>query len=737
MWRTLRAAVEDGVKDFSREAITELNSTLSDGRKIVQRTTETFDVEEARDSAGRLIEGALRRQSSAGRLQRVLSNTSIESEAEESKPKASSSDWGSVSLSRTGSPSKDVDTVGALPRRSSEDSGGSWLRPAAPSAFNSRAGSTSSDWADSEGEAKTQVVIGSSRGSPPARRRSVSVGRERSRSATQMERDRPAAQGVASDGRLLPGSASGSTGDLGKLKLASEELQQMLMAEQLRTKQAEAKLASFTGTLQQRLLHLATEVEARGNALERLREENEGLTADYNGLRERFGAKEAEARAAASAVQALEKQLRAARSSAASHRPDPQEAEEGQASREDFEARLEAQTVKAKAAAEACAAAEVRAATAEAARDAADAARLAAQRARRDFEAQAQATEAAAEAERNESAAAQGLSAQLKAESDRRAKVFKNAVKAGVAKVQAELEAERDFLEVRIQELQQALAEAQQEAAHALEGRQEALAEAGARLADAEAAGELAVSAQEAADAARARERAALQSASQADAHIQAATQAKDEAERRLQEAVQQAEAGERSAAHARAQLEESGRRHAAAAASFEMEKARLQSRCEAASAAARELEARAEASADAIASAQQAQRDARAQVAALEQQVIELRKQGSRFGLPKPSVLLSSLGLDRGFSRTSSAAKLDLEAQKKDLSRASYAREESWQRQLLGKEAMHGALMRGQISPRMGVIIAYLALLHLAVMMCFTRHHSTPDCRMHSLPGT
>lgn len=92
----------------------------------------------------------------------LCSNTSIESEAEESKPKASSSDWGSVSLSRTGSPSKDVDTVGALPRRSSEDSGGSWLRPAAPSAFNSRAGSTSSDWADSEGVAQlahTQTVL--------------------------------------------------------------------------------------------------------------------------------------------------------------------------------------------------------------------------------------------------------------------------------------------------------------------------------------------------------------------------------------------------------------------------------------------------------------------------------------------------------------------------------------------------------------------------------------------------
>lgn len=51
--------------------------------------------------------------------------------------------------------------------------------------------------------------------------------------------------------------------------------------------------------------------------------------------------------------------------------------------------------------------------------------------------------------ERSERAAAQGLSVQLKAEADRRAKVFHNAVKAGVAKVQAELEAERDSLEAR------------------------------------------------------------------------------------------------------------------------------------------------------------------------------------------------------------------------------------------------------------------------------------------------
>ena len=34
----------------------------------------------------------------------------------------------------------------------------------------------------------------------------------------------------------------------------------MMQAEQMKTKEAEGKLASFTGTLQQRLLQLATEV---------------------------------------------------------------------------------------------------------------------------------------------------------------------------------------------------------------------------------------------------------------------------------------------------------------------------------------------------------------------------------------------------------------------------------------------------------------------------------------------
>lgn len=68
--------------------------------------------------------------------------------------------------------------------------------------------------------------------------------------------------------------------------------------------------------------------------------------------------------------------------------------------------------------------------------------------------------------------------------------------------------------------------------------------------------------------------------------------------------------------------------------------------------------------------------RDVTSQVAALEQQVADLRRaQASRFGLPSTSDLLQTLGLDRGFSRTPSAAQLDLEAQKKDLGRPGHSR--------------------------------------------------------------
>ena len=125
------------------------------------------------------------------------------------------------------------------------------------------------------------------------------------------------------------------------------------------------------------------------------------------------------------------------------------ESQESSSAREDLEAQLEAAQTRAQAAMEAVATAQGRAAAAEAARDEADLGRAAADRSRRETEAQARAAAEVAAADRDERASAEGLSEQLKAEADRRAKVFHNAVRAAIGKVQAELEAERDTLEAR------------------------------------------------------------------------------------------------------------------------------------------------------------------------------------------------------------------------------------------------------------------------------------------------
>lgn len=60
-----------------------------------------------------------------------------------------------------------------------------------------------------------------------------------------------------------------------------------------------------------------------------------------------------------------------------------------------------------------------------------------------------QAATALVDQERSQRTEAQGVSEQLKAESDRRARVFNNAVKAAVAKIQRDLEGERDAVLAR------------------------------------------------------------------------------------------------------------------------------------------------------------------------------------------------------------------------------------------------------------------------------------------------
>ncbi|BDA41685.1 hypothetical protein COCOBI_02-4660 [Coccomyxa sp. Obi] len=753
MWKTLRAAVEDGVKEFGREALSDATSTLKDVKQA-----EWLDTSAAREAAGRavqFVDGRLRtvssgRLSDAGSPEQdvstlgnaqipMQSNPMFESEhagGGEPRQRRYSSDWGSVSLSRGGSRAASPRRAAAdqpsrgphLKSHSSDDIGSSWMRTA--DSVNSGARSVSSDWAEYDGYAASDVR---------ETRKSVHQGTRRTagHSRSNSEGSSPAKELQL---------------EIIRLQHEQEEMEAKLKAEQARTREAEAKLAGLSSTLQQRLLQLATEVEARGSALERLRDENESLTEDYNKLRAHSAAMEEQARAT---IEDLERQVADACRSAAeagvsaaaahalAHQDSSVKSQESRSAREDLEAQLEAAQTRAQAAVDAAAAAQARAAAAEAAREEAVSARAAAERARRETEAQAYAAAEAAEAERNERAAAEGLSEQLQADANRRAKVFHNAVKAAVAKVQAELEEERDALEARLRQVEHALAEAQQGAAASAAAAQEARREAAARTRDAEDSGGLAVAAQEAADAAAARERAARAAAASADAALKELQGTFDSSEAQLRETSARAQAAEAAADRAREQLEAAQQKLATAASASQAGIARWQSRAEAASVATREIEGRyqaaADASAKAAAHALQDARTAQAQVEALERQLAEVRQaRGVRlYGLPSRADIFASLGLERWREERllpgTAPSSLDLEAaaaSKKD-------RGDSSHRQLFGRDV--GPVgVRGHVSLRTWIIITYLVLLHVAVMLSFTKQHDAhAACQDHVLPGT
>ncbi|KAK9908874.1 hypothetical protein WJX75_004133 [Coccomyxa subellipsoidea] len=735
MWRTLRAAVEDGVKEFSREALSEASTTLND----VKQGAEWLDTKEVAGRARQFVDGQFRADAStSGRLSNagtqkhgsgtldnmqipMLSNPMYESDAAggaEPRQRRYSSDWGSVSLSRGGSRAASPhgptpEHTSAIPpfkSHSSDDIGSSWMRTV--DSVNSGAQSVASDWAEYDGYAAPDVRESPSRrGSHQDSHTAATVGmmglnqKPSLAPSTSLEGARPSAvlrrsnSDASSPARMLQQ-------EIIRLQIEQDDMAMRLKSEQARAREAEAKLAGLSSTMQQRLLQLATEVEARGSALERLREENESLTEDYNRLRGHSIAMEEQAQAK---VTDLERQLAdacrkaaeagvvAAAAHARAHQDSSAESQESSSAREDLEAQLEAAQTRAQAAMEAVATAQGRAAAAEAARDEADLGRAAADRSRRETEAQARAAAEVAAADRDERASAEGLSEQLKAEADRRAKVFHNAVRAAIGKVQAELEAERDTLEARLKQVEHALAEAQQEAAASAAATQEARREATARTRDAEDAGGLAVAAQEAADAAAAREQAARSAAASAEAGLAELRGASESLEAQLREANGQVQEAQAAAVKARKELEDVQQKLGAAASSSQMEIARWQSRAEAAAVAARETEVRCQAaatsSAAAAANALQDARTARDQVTALERELMEFRQArgSSAYGLPSRAEIISSLGLDRWreerlLPTASSASSLDIEAaNKKDKGRSGFS--DPLHRQLLGRE--------------------------------------------------
>eukprot|EP00884_Botryococcus_braunii_P007222 jgi/Botrbrau1/16500/Bobra.0142s0094.1 len=514
--------------------------------------------------------------------------------------------------------------------------------------------------------------------------------------------------------------------------------------------------------IQERMNALASQVELRDAEVMQLRDERDTLDRGFNDMKqllqqsmEERGRLSAKLKAAETAVQEKTEQLELHGKRAEDLRLDLAQARAegeaavrersalGQAQKEALEARIAALETEKEEEQRARANAEHRLAAVEEAKEASDRARATAERERREVEAQALAAAEIAEAERTQRAEAQGLTEQLRAEGERRARVFNNAVKAAVAKIQNELESERDSLEQRLREVEKQLSEAMAEKNAALAAAREAHREVEMRTADAEAAGNLAVAAEEAADAARARERTAREAAALAETTRLEAVKAAEEAEGELAGALSRAQEAE-------AALKQSTVDKADAQARLEMVSSELgaevalwRSRAEAATEAAKLAEARAESatasfqSAGASASFQtQAARD---QIEAMEQELSELRAAARAGWAPANSAVpsfklgdvLNSLGLDKWKEERLRAAAGDLEsgASKKtddgpDVSSKPAARPgpgrfaSTW---VTGAPSMG---TRGAISLRIWLLIAYLVVLHISLMLAFTAHN-------------
>ncbi|KAG1663913.1 hypothetical protein FOA52_002677 [Chlamydomonas sp. UWO 241] len=396
-------------------------------------------------------------------------------------------------------------------------------------------------------------------------------------------------------------------------------------------------------------------------------------------------------------------------------------------------------------------AAEARAAAAEARAQAAEIGRNDADRLRREAQAEAHAAVSAAEAERSTRAQAEGLSESLRADAERRARVFNNAVRSAVGKVQRELEAERDELQAAVSESRRELVDARSELQRALAQADEASADAAARTQDAAAAGHLAVSAEQAAERSRVREAEATESARAAAAAAAAA---------------------ERAAA-------ELGVRHAEVQAvliSSEAEVARLASEladlretsqgrcCDLERELARHVE-RAEASAQALMAAERAVQVAQAQgadaahkgstegaaavrrVSELEAEIVTLKASGNVMSrlfqmptLPTKGDVLSGLGLEFTMDDRLRWKSGDVEGQGGS---SAAGQEKTRPRLAKDKAALQGGgggtkTPFGTISLRVWLLVGYLLLLHLSVMLSFTHGHSAcdPEAALHHHKG-
>jgi len=512
----------------------------------------------------------------------------------------------------------------------------------------------------------------------------------------------------------------------------------------------ETSVTKLANQLESRLSALSGNVEARDAEVTQLREENESLSSAFEEMRILLKQSVDERSRLNEELLSMERQLARARKEGADavtaleaskreHMEVSMALAEANANAQQLQATDRAMSAEARdgvqAAAEAARAeaAELRKALeqanarlrkAEGLKEEAESARLEAERARREAQAEVQTAHCAAEAERAQRAEAQGLSEQLKSESERRARVFNNAVKAAVQKIQRELEEQNADLQARVKEAEAAAAMAAEKTAAAEAAAEDAYREAAARNSDAEMAGDLAVTAQEAADRAREKEREAARRMEEAVARCHHAERSREQLATELAVANARTKAAEAEVSRGSSSLAELKETSSARVLALETEASLLRERAEAAAQGAAASSAMADAaSKDAemrLADALVAQQKLEKELEEVRSDMEELRaSKASRpaFALPSGQEVLAQLGLDK------------LREERLQLKKGAPRTLESVEagaapRKSRSKRSTKVGDVSGLVSTRTWVLIIYAALLHLAVMISYTKRH-------------
>ncbi|MEW5298588.1 MAG: hypothetical protein WDW36_001693 [Sanguina aurantia] len=381
-------------------------------------------------------------------------------------------------------------------------------------------------------------------------------------------------------------------------------------------------------------------------------------------------------------------------------------------------------------------AAEARVAMSEAAAAAAVAGKEEADDLRREVQLEAHAAIAAAEHERGSRAEAEGLSETLKSDGDRRVRVFHAAVRAAVGRIQKELESDRDELQAQLRDLGMVLLDTKAELQLALEEADAAAREAADRTRDAHAAGHLAATAQAAVERSQARELEAAAAAAAAEAARQLAVAEVAGLREERGQAFEEAQQAATTAESLKAELEAASEENSERVRALEREVRRHADRAEAAAQALggseRQLEATDAAGRKSASGAAAAAAASRRRVEELEAEVAALKASShvmGMFQLPSKEDVLAGLGLevwkdDRlRWKNQAAASATDLESRspapppRHTLRSATAGFSE--------RAAASLGSVRGTISLRVWLVVAYLSLLHILVMVSFTHNHS------------